>query len=140
MTVIWSAVLERDCDGEALMKEYIETNKQFFLATEKHDLPTASAKDERCTKLLDEFADWLSREGVEAENYLDFKDQAERTTEEREEALKTLVHNEHHQHKANRDLTLTANGYIAAHESEHHPHVIDSSAVPPPGSALLNKD
>jgi len=139
MTVIWSAVLEKDCDGAALKQAYIDANNAFFEARDNKDVAKCTALDERCTKIFDEMADWLSREGVDAEPYLDFKDQADRTADEREHALQELIHNEHAAHKAHRDLTVTANGYIAAHESEHHPHVIDPSAVPPPGSALLEK-
>jgi len=137
MTVLWSKVLHRDVDGNGLKAEYIETNKQFWAYNEKKDIHKCQHLDERCTKLFDEFADWLSREGVDAEPFLDFKDQADRTAEERERALAALVHADHEAHKAHRDLTLTSNGYIAAHESEHHPHVIDSTAKPSP---LLQKE
>mmetsp|Transcript_1718 Transcript_1718/g.4829 ORF Transcript_1718/g.4829 Transcript_1718/m.4829 type:complete len:142 (+) Transcript_1718:111-536(+) len=139
MTVIWSEVLQKDCDGTALKQAYIDTNNAFYEAVKTKDLAQATALDQKCTKVFDEMADWMSREGADVEPFIDFKDQADRTAEERERTLQELIHSEHQAHKANRDLAVTANGYIAAHESEHHPHVIDPSAVPPVGSALLEK-
>jgi hypothetical protein len=119
---MYSYVLKKEITVDDFAHEYAQANAEFFDAADETDLTTAAAKDEKCTALLDEFADFESREGShDGSKMMHVISQAEDSTKERADVLREMISVRHRTRKAARDLALTKNGFAAANAP---PHVI----------------